>query len=223
MDTTSRTTLHRQCTQGLLTSLLLSAIVALCTSTPIPPEQIHPWRHYERLVRETHVLDEQHHNVYTSFKTIRFDDASIRIDDFRIAGVPSLNDLPAPVDRYSMQESELLPIHYSRLHVFEQILARARADEFQLRMEGDANFHDHLLVVLNHLQRVVSKLRQTMVSLDIAHDFDATPSNIVFANNQNHSYLNMRILYILQELNDNLSPALEDFLKFMDTHEQPSS
>ncbi|XP_022085396.1 uncharacterized protein LOC110976437 [Acanthaster planci] len=221
MDAITRTSLYKR-TQGLLPSLFLSTLVALCVSTPIPPQDTHPWHHYDRLVRDTRVLDRHHHNLYTSFKTIRHGDASIRLDDFTISGVPSVNDLPSPVDRYAMVESELLPIHYTQLEAFEQILAQAIEDEFTLRMAGEENFYNSMRTVLTLLQRVVSKLRQTMIALDIDHDFNTT-STVTFSNNQQHSFLNMRILFILQEFSANLAPALEDFVNFMGTHTQPSS
>jgi len=208
--------------QGLLTSLILSSVIALCTSTPIPPQEpLHPSRHYERLVRDTNVLFQQHQNVYTSFKTVRHNDANIIVTDFTIAGVPSVHELPQPDERLKMEENQLLPQHYRRLRAFERAFGQALEDEYRLEMTGDSDFYNRMREVLVLLQRVVSKLRQTMVRLDIDHEDDARP-NIAFSSVTNQAILNMRILYVMQELNENLLPTLQDFDNFKSRHDQSS-
>ena len=61
-----------------------------------------------------------------------------------------------------------------------------------------------------------------MQGLDIAFDFDTKPT-INVSDNQNNTFLNMRILYFLQELNSNMAPTLQDFINLMDKYDQPSS
>ena len=60
------------------------------------------------------------------------------------------------------QDSELLPLHYTRLQAFEPVLAQAMEDEFKLGLTGADNFYDHMRSVLKILQRVMSKLRLTV-------------------------------------------------------------
>ena len=60
-----------------------------------------------------------------------------------------------------------------------------------------------------------------MVRLEIDHEDDARP-NIAFASVTNQAILNMRILYVMQELNENLLPTLQDFDNFKSRHDQSS-
>ena len=57
-----------------------------------------------------------------------------------------------------------------------------------------------------------------MRGLDIVHDYDALPT-ITFASNSSQVFLNMRILFGLQELEENLRESLSDFTRLRNVHQ----
>ncbi len=225
MDHNSRTAFYKQAQGVIVASLVIivSSFVTVCTSTPIPPQaQVHTSVHYERLVRDTETLHARHAEVYREFRAIRHNDAAIRVDDFTIQGIPRVNTLPSGQARFSMEESKLLPIHYKRIQAFVNSLTLAIQDENALGMTGDQDFDSRLRSVLLLIQRVESKLRQTMQRLDIELDNDTIPV-VNFTINENRTYLNMRILFVLQELNHYMVPLIQDFVNCKNRHNTTSS
>ncbi|XP_033643628.1 uncharacterized protein LOC117303514 [Asterias rubens] len=225
MDHNSRTAFCKQAQGVLVTSLVIivSSLVTVCTSTPIPPQEpIHPSLHYERLVANTETLHDRHALVYREFRTIRHNDPAIRVDDFTIQGIPGVDSLPSGEARFSMEESLLLPIHYRSVQAFVNSLTLAIQDEIALRMTGDHDFDSRLRSILLLMERVESKLRQTMQRLEIELDYDTRPA-VTFTINENSTYLNMRILFVLQELNHYMVPLIQDFVNCKNRHNTTSS